>query len=126
DYRKIRYGSSRGLAGRGKFLCQVVVALGGTYWMNRCVALDTRLAFPFFKTIRPDLGWFYLPFAVFVIVGASNAVNLTDGLDGLATGPSITAFMTYAVLAYSVGHIKISGYLQIPYITGAGELAVFC
>jgi len=125
DYRKIRYGSSKGLPGRYKFLCQVIVATAVSYWMIQCFNPDTRLAFPFFKTIRPDLGWFYLPFAVFVIVGASNAVNLTDGLDGLATGPSIIAFMTYALLAYCAGNIKISGYLQIPYIAGSGELAIF-
>ncbi len=126
DYRKIRYGSSRGLPGRYKFLAQVVVALAISYWMIESFNPDTRLSLPFFKTIRPDLGWFYLPFAVLVIVGASNAVNLTDGLDGLATGPSITAFMTYAVLAYGAGHVKISSYLQIPYIVGSGELAIFC
>jgi len=126
DFRKIRHGSSRGLPGRYKFLCQVLVACGVSYWMIQCFSPDTRLALPFFKTIRPDLGWFYLPFAVFVIVGASNAVNLTDGLDGLATGPAITSFMTYALLAYFAGHVKISGYLQIPYIPGSGELSIFC
>lgn len=126
DYRKIRYGSSKGLPGRWKFLLQVIFATGVFWLFLRCFSTDTSLAFPFFKMIRPDLGWWYLPFAVFVIVGASNAVNLTDGLDGLATGPSITAFLTYALLAYFAGHVKISGYLQIPYVPGGGELAIFC
>ncbi|MBI4197383.1 MAG: phospho-N-acetylmuramoyl-pentapeptide-transferase, partial [Deltaproteobacteria bacterium] len=79
----------------------------------------------FFKMMRPDLGLWYLPFAIFVIVGTSNAVNLTDGLDGLATGPSLLAYISYAVLAYLAGHIRISNYLQIPHIPGAGELAIF-
>jgi phospho-N-acetylmuramoyl-pentapeptide-transferase len=87
---------------------------------------DTRLAVPFFKDLRPDLGLLYVPFAVFVVVGAGNAVNLTDGLDGLAIGPVITASLTYLIFAYVSGHARIAGYLQIPNVIGAGELAVFC
>jgi len=126
DYRKIRYGSSKGLPGRFKLLLQILFATATVWMLIRCFNPDTSLAFPFFKTIRPDLGWWYLPFAVFVIVGASNAVNLTDGLDGLASGPSITAFMTYGLLAYFAGNTKIATYLQIPYIPGSGELSIFC
>jgi phospho-N-acetylmuramoyl-pentapeptide-transferase len=126
DYRKIRYGSSKGLPGRFKLLLQAAFATAAAWALIRCFSPDTSLAFPFFKTIRPDLGWWYLPFSVFVIVGASNAVNLTDGLDGLATGPSIISFMTYGLLAYIAGNTKIAAYLQIPYIAGAGELAIFC
>ncbi len=132
DYRKIRYGSSKGLAGRYKLLLQILsatVVCATLMSVLRSVdpmGLGTDLSIPFFKTLRPDLGLWYLPFAVLVIVGASNAVNLTDGLDGLATGPSVTAFLTYMVLAYVAGHVKIAGYLQIPHIPGAGELAVYC
>ena len=126
DFRKIRHGSSKGLPGRYKFLLQVVIAAVVSYLLISWFNTDTRLAFPFFKTIRPDLGYWYIVFAILVIVGASNAVNLTDGLDGLATGPSLIAFMTYALLAYCAGHVKIAGYLQIPYIQGSGEMAIFC
>lgn len=126
DFRKIRYGSSRGLPGRYKFLLQVISATVVSLLLISFFAPDTRLSVPFFKEVRPDLGWWYLPFAIFVIVGASNAVNLTDGLDGLAAGPSIMAFTTYMVLAYLSGHIKIAGYLQIPFIPGGGELSIFC
>jgi len=84
------------------------------------------LKFPFFKEWSFYLGPLFVPFAAFVIVGSSNAVNLTDGLDGLAVGPTITTSATFLILAYCAGHIKIAEYLQIPYISGAGELAVFC
>ena len=88
--------------------------------------LNARLSIPFFKMVNPDLGWLYFPFAVFVIVGTSNAVNLTDGLDGLAIGPLIIAASSYLLFAYIAGNIKISHYLQIPYIPNSGEIAVFC
>jgi phospho-N-acetylmuramoyl-pentapeptide-transferase len=90
------------------------------------MGFDTELSLPFFKTITPDLGWVYIPFAVFLIVGVSNAVNLTDGLDGLVTMPSVMAFMAYGVMAYVAGNAAISGYLNVPFIQGSGELAVFC
>jgi phospho-N-acetylmuramoyl-pentapeptide-transferase len=126
DFRKIRYGSSKGLAGRYKLLFQFILAGAAVAVLVCSFDLDTRLSLPFFKSFRPDLGIWYLPFAVLVIVGASNAVNLTDGLDGLATGPAITSFLTYMVLAYLAGHAKIAGYLQIPHIPGSGELSIFC
>ena len=81
---------------------------------------------PFFKNISPDLGWFYIFFAAWVIVAASNAVNLTDGLDGLAIGPVTIAAATYMVFAYLAGHVKIADYLQIQYVSGSGEATVFC
>ncbi|MBI2083637.1 MAG: phospho-N-acetylmuramoyl-pentapeptide-transferase [Deltaproteobacteria bacterium] len=125
DRRKIKYGSNLGLKGRHKFLMQLFAALMVVLLYFELFPADTRLSFPFFKSLLPDLGWWYLPFSLFVIVGASNAVNLTDGLDGLATGPSILAFGTLGVLAYFAGHVGIASYLQIPYILGSGELAVF-
>ena len=124
DARKVRLGSNLGLKGRIKLLLQIIAALIAAGIFYRLFPADTRLAFPFFKLLRPDLGIWYLPFALFVMVGASNAVNLTDGLDGLAAGPSVIAFLSYMVLAYLAGHAKIAGYLQIPYIPGAGELAI--
>lgn len=126
DYRKLRFGNSKGLPGRFKLLLQILVASIVCYFLIRYLLPDTRLAFPFFKFVRPELSWGYLPFAVLVIVGASNAVNLTDGLDGLASGPSIVAFLTFMVLSYLTGHSKIAGYLQIPHVASAGELSIFC
>jgi phospho-N-acetylmuramoyl-pentapeptide-transferase len=86
---------------------------------------DTIVTIPFLKEVRIDMGWLYIPFAMFVIVGTSNAVNLTDGLDGLAVGPLIIAGATYMLLAYLTGHYKIADYLQIMYVPFVGELAVF-
>jgi phospho-N-acetylmuramoyl-pentapeptide-transferase len=87
---------------------------------------STELMVPFFKNIHPDLGWFYVPFVMLVIVGASNAVNLTDGLDGLAIGPVAINAGTFMLFTYIVGNVKLSSYLQIPYVAGVGELAVLC
>ena len=87
---------------------------------------SAKIAVPFFKNFQPNLGWGYIPFAVLVIVGASNAVNLTDGLDGLAIGPVIIASATYMLFAYAGGNTKIANYLQIPYVAGVGEITIFC
>jgi phospho-N-acetylmuramoyl-pentapeptide-transferase len=81
---------------------------------------------PFFKMLRPDLGWFYIIFAILVIVGASNAVNLTDGLDGLAAGPIIITGTVYLIFSYLAGHAVLADYLQISFVPGAGEIAVYC
>jgi phospho-N-acetylmuramoyl-pentapeptide-transferase len=89
-------------------------------------AYSTQLSVPFFKDFNPDLGWLYIPFIVLVLVGASNAVNLTDGLDGLAIGPVTVAAVAYTIVAYVTGHAKFAGYLLINHIEGAGELAIFC
>jgi phospho-N-acetylmuramoyl-pentapeptide-transferase len=86
----------------------------------------TELFLPLFKDVHPDLGLWYVPFAALVLVGASNAVNLTDGLDGLAIGPVMTTAFTYGVFAYVTGNVKLASYLQLPYVPGAGELAIFC
>ncbi len=117
---------NKGLSVRQNFLLQTAVALlAGLIVILRPDA-DTRLTVPIFKTINPDLGWGYMIFAALVIVGAANAVNLTDGLDGLAIGPMIVAAVAYMVFAYAAGHIEIAQYLQIPYIVGSGEITVFC
>ncbi len=124
DYIKILRGRSEGLSPAQKFLSQLGVALGIGLFFYLSPAYSTDLSVPFFKNFNPDLGVFYIPFAVLVIVGASNAVNLTDGLDGLAVGPVIISAMAYTVVAWAVGNRLVTDYLLIPYIEGAGELAV--
>jgi phospho-N-acetylmuramoyl-pentapeptide-transferase len=100
----------------------LIVALG----LYQSEAYSTILSVPLFKDLTPDIGIFYIPFAILVIVGASNAVNLTDGLDGLAVGPVMMTAMAYLIVSYATGRTDFSDYLLIPYIEGAGELAVFC
>ena len=129
DYLKITRLRSLGLTARPKLLAQWIVAalLGATLmWLAAHDLYDTHLSVPFFKRWTPDLGWLYLPWAMLVIVGAANAVNLTDGLDGLAIGTSMIASGTYAILAYIAGHAKVAGYLDVPNVRGSGELAVIC
>ncbi|MBI3753340.1 MAG: phospho-N-acetylmuramoyl-pentapeptide-transferase [Deltaproteobacteria bacterium] len=124
DYKKVVQKDSQGLLPRYKFLGQFVIAL--------CVALflyftgfNTSVTVPFFKNIIIPLGWLYIPFVILVIVGASNAVNLTDGLDGLAIGPITIAAATYMLFIYLTGNIKIAHYLQIMYVPKGGELTIF-
>jgi len=117
---------NKGLTGRGKLLLQALAALIAAALVCTRPGFDTQVTVPFFKEITPDLGWWYVLFAVFVIVGTSNAVNLTDGLDGLAIGPVIIAAVTYMIFAYVAGHVKFAEYLQINYVTASGETAVFC
>ncbi len=126
DYRKIMKQNSKGLSAKGKLYLQVTGALVVGASIFFLPGFDGHLSFPFFKNIYPDLGWFYIIFSVLVIVGASNAVNLTDGLDGLAVGPTIISGAVYLVFAYLAGHVILAEYLQIPYVKGGGEVAVFC
>lgn len=126
DYLKKARKSSKGLSGKAKFTLQVLAAFAVALSLYFYPGFDTRLNVPIFKNIAPDLGLAYIPMAVFIIVGASNAVNLTDGLDGLAIGPIIIAFSSYLVFAYLAGHVKIANYLGIPYVAGTGELSVLC
>jgi len=126
DYDKLRRGEARGLSGRAKLVAQTVVALVAAAVLYTRADFSTDLFFPFFKDLHPHLGLWYIPFAALVVVGASNAVNLTDGLDGLAIGPVMTAAFTYGVFAYATGNVKWAEYLQIPHVPGAGELAIFC
>ena len=126
DYLKISSKSSRGLSVTSKLSLQILVALIVALVLYFYPGFDSRLNFPFFKTIAPDLGVGYIVLVVFIIVGASNAVNLTDGLDGLAISPLIVAFASYIVFAYLSGNVKTSSYLQIPYVSGAGEISVLC
>jgi len=147
DWLKLSKRNSKGLAGKKKLVLQVAVVLavyyglltdldfrtsGGFPWVTVGSYLDLRLTLPFVPTrfFEPDLGWLYLPFMVLVIVGTSNAVNLTDGLDGLAIGPTIVSSMTFLALSYVAGAtiagFSLAEYLRIAYIPGAEELGVFC
>ncbi|MEA3545707.1 MAG: phospho-N-acetylmuramoyl-pentapeptide-transferase [Thermodesulfobacteriota bacterium] len=126
DYLKVVRKNSDGISARQKMFWQIVTALIAILLLYSVGNFDTRLSLPFFKNLNPDLGLFYIPFAILVMVGASNAVNLTDGLDGLAIGPMIIAAATFLLLAYLVGNAKLSSYLQITGIQGAGELAILC
>jgi phospho-N-acetylmuramoyl-pentapeptide-transferase len=126
DYRKVKKNNSKGLSAKGKLILQIFGAsvVGLAIFLHP--SFDGHLSFPFFKNLRPDLGWFYVVFAVLVIVGSSNAVNLTDGLDGLAAGPTVVTAAVYLVFSYLAGHVVLADYLQLPYVAGSGELAIFC
>ncbi|MBU1568530.1 MAG: phospho-N-acetylmuramoyl-pentapeptide-transferase [Proteobacteria bacterium] len=126
DYRKVKKNNSKGLSAKGKLILQIIGAsvVGLAIFLHP--GFDGHLSFPFFKNLRPDLGWFYVVFAVLVIVGSSNAVNLTDGLDGLAAGPTVVTAAVYLVFSYLAGHVVLADYLQLPYVAGSGELAIFC
>ena len=128
DYAKVSLNNSKGIPGKLKLLLQMVFALAATIWIMSLTnsPLATSLALPFFKSVLIDLGWFFVVFGILVIVGASNAVNLTDGLDGLAIGPVMIAASVFAIISYLVGNSIFSDYLQVHYVPGAGELTVFC
>ena len=126
DYRKLLSGSSKGVPGAVRLAAEIMIALFVSVVLYMKPGFSSNLVVPFFKTILPDLGWGYVILSTFIIVGAANAVNLTDGLDGLAISPATICFATYILFAYIAGNIKLSGYLQIPYVVGVGELAVFC
>lgn len=128
DYMKLSRRNSKGLPGRIKLLLQILIATAAALWILALTRepLATGLSIPFFKSVLINLGWFFIPFAVFVTVGASNAVNLTDGLDGLAIVPVMIAAACFGFIAYLVGNSIYSEYLQLLYVPGTGELAVFC
>jgi phospho-N-acetylmuramoyl-pentapeptide-transferase len=128
DYLKVSKRNTKGLPGKLKLLAQVVVATIAAVCIMSLepIELSQALAVPFFKTMLLQLGWGYIAMAVFVMVGASNAVNLTDGLDGLATVPVMIAAGVFALISYLVGHAVFANYLQIHHVPGSGELAVFC
>ena len=126
DYLKTVRKNGKGLSVKAKFGLQVIAALIVAIILHYSQGFDSRLNVPIFKNVTPDIGLWYIPFTVFIIVGASNAVNLTDGLDGLAVGPIIITFTSYLVFAYLAGHVKIASYLRIPYVAGSGELSVMC
>lgn len=128
DYIKVIKKRSLGLRARSKIIFQVAIALSIgilLYSFSQRGLFTTKLSIPFFKEITPNLGLIYIALVVFIITGTSNAVNLTDGLDGLAIGPMIIASMAYMIIAYLAGNINFAQYLNIFYVRGAGELAIF-
>jgi phospho-N-acetylmuramoyl-pentapeptide-transferase len=128
DYLKLSRRSSRGLPGKIKFLSELLIAGIVAWWIVEIARapLATSLAIPFLKNVLLELGWFFVPFSALVMVGASNAVNLTDGLDGLAIVPTMIVAACFALIAYLVGNSVFAAYLQIHGVPGTGELTVFC
>jgi len=126
DYGKLRRGNAKGLSGRAKLLWQCAVAVGAAGVLYLKPDFSKELVFPFFKELHPNLGLWYVPFAAFVLVSTSNAVNLTDGLDGLAIGCTVIAAGALAVLTYVSGHATFASYLGLEHMPLAGELTIFC
>lgn len=126
DYRKLNGKNSKGISGKTRLAAEILIAVFVSMILYLKPGFNSQITIPFFKTVLPNLGWGYVLLSTFIIVGAANAVNLTDGLDGLAIGPAIICFATYVLFAYLAGNVKVASYLQITYVSGAGELAVFC
>ncbi|HOJ43417.1 MAG TPA: phospho-N-acetylmuramoyl-pentapeptide-transferase [Syntrophorhabdaceae bacterium] len=126
DIKKLKSKNGKGITGKTKMTFQIIFAFTISVLIYFKPGFITELTVPFFKNITPDLGIFYIILAIFIIVGTSNAVNLTDGLDGLAIGPVITVCATFMLFSYLVGNIKFAQYLQIFYVKGAGELTILC
>ena len=128
DWRKVVEKNSKGLPSRWKYFWQSVFGLGAALFLYNTATspVELQLYVPFFKNVAINLGWLYVPLVYFVVVGSSNAVNLTDGLDGLAIMPSVMIAAALAVFAYLVGNVKFALYLNLPYVAGTGELIVFC
>jgi phospho-N-acetylmuramoyl-pentapeptide-transferase len=127
DYQKVtKRRNEAGLSARAKILGQLVIATGVALAIYTDPSFDAELAVPFFKDFTPHLGMLYVPLAVIVIVGASNGVNLTDGLDGLAIGPVMITAGTFLLLSYAAGHARIADYLAIKYVAGSDQLPIFC
>ncbi len=128
DYRKVMQGNSDGLSATAKLFWQSAIALTAAVFLYQTVevAAETQFIVPFFKDVMIEMGWFYIVVTYFVIVGTSNAVNLTDGLDGLAIMPTVMVAAALGIFAYLSGNIKFAEYLAIPYLPESGELIVFC
>ena len=128
DYKKLVYKNPRGIGAKNKYLWQSLAGFAAALFLYYTAhsAAETQLIVPFFKNIVLDLGPWFILLTYFVIVGSSNAVNLTDGLDGLAIMPTVMVAGALGVFAYLTGHVVFSGYLGIPYIAGAGEVLIFC
>jgi len=126
DYAKVVKKQNKGLSARNKLLGQLLISGIAAAVLLADPEYSTRLALPFFKHINPDLGWMYYPFAMLVMIAASNAVNLTDGLDGLAIGPMIVNAAMFALFVYVAGHAQMARYLQVMPVSGVGEVTVFC
>jgi phospho-N-acetylmuramoyl-pentapeptide-transferase len=128
DYKKVINNDPKGLSARYKYAAQSVVGLGAAIYLYQSATLpvETQLIVPFVKALVFDMGWLYVVLTYFVIVGSSNAVNLTDGLDGLAILPTVLVAAALAIFAYATGHVRFAEYLGIPYVPSVGEVAIFC
>jgi phospho-N-acetylmuramoyl-pentapeptide-transferase len=128
DYRKVVEQNPKGLPGRYKYFWQSVIGLVAAIYLYQSAAspAETQLIIPFIKDVSINLGWMYVVLSYFVIVGTSNAVNLTDGLDGLAILPTVLVAGALMIFAYATGHVYFAEYLGIPFIKGVGEVAIFC
>jgi phospho-N-acetylmuramoyl-pentapeptide-transferase len=128
DYLKLSRGNHKGLSAANKYSWQSIAALSAALFLffTAQASAETQLIVPFFKNVALDLGWFYVLLTYFVIVGSSNAVNLTDGLDGLAILPAVMVSGALVVFAYVAGNVNFANYLGVPYVAGVGEVCVFC
>lgn len=126
DFLKISGKNSKGLSGKKKLFMQVLGSLIFCVLIHKYIEQDYSIQVPVFKNLVFNLSWFFYPFVVLVVIGASNGVNLTDGLDGLAIGPVMTTAFSFLILAYCAGNYKIAQYLQIVFVKGSGELSIFC
>ena len=126
DYKKVRDKNGMGIKARCKFPIQLAIGIVTCLILFTTIDHDSRLILPFFKKVMPDLGGWYILFGMLVIVGSANAVNLTDGLDGLAIGPVLIASGTFMLFCYLAGNYRFANYLQIPFVKGSGELTILC
>ena len=126
DMTKLRHHQNKGISPKAKMLGLIIVAFVAMWLLQTDPSYTTKLYIPFAKGWTPDLGVFYFPFGVFVMVASSNAVNLTDGLDGLAIGPTVLSGAVFAIFIYITGNARLTQYLYLPYIPGVGEVTVFC
>ena len=128
DYRKVINNDPKGISARYKYIAQSIIGIAAAVYLYKSAVLpvETQLIVPFVKSLVFDMGWLYIVLAYFVIVGSSNAVNLTDGLDGLAILPTVMVAGALAIFAYATGHVRFVGYLGFPYVPGVGEVAVCC
>jgi phospho-N-acetylmuramoyl-pentapeptide-transferase len=128
DYLKVTKQTHAGVSGKLRIVAECLIAAAACYAFSQLgrPAFATSLAFPFFKEFVINLSWFFIIFGAFIIVGAGNAVNLTDGLDGLAIVPVMIAALSFGMISYLAGNVLFADYLQIHYVAGAGELAVLC
>lgn len=128
DYLKVTKSHAGGLPGRVKLAAEAFIAIAVAIWIVNLTSEinPTGLALPFFKDLLIDLGWFYIPFAAFVMIGTSNAVNLTDGLDGLAIVPVMICAGVFLIISYLIGNVVFAEYLQVHFVRGTGELTIFC
>jgi phospho-N-acetylmuramoyl-pentapeptide-transferase len=128
DYMKLTKRNTKGMSGKMKLFIQFLIALAATYGIMHFLpdTMATHVSIPFFKSLFINLSWFFIPWAILVMIGASNAVNLTDGLDGLAIVPVAIVAACFGLFSYVVGNALFASYLQIPFVPGTGELAILC